>query len=163
MNLFKKIPALTRAKWNLILFGLFKIKMIGFIRTRLISISDESCVIRIPLNHRSRNHLGSMYFGALAVGADVAGGLIAWRLIQQSGKRISLIFKDFHAEFTKRAESDVVFRCDDGKSIQELVKKALEGSERVECPVHIVATCPETTGSEPVAHLKLTLSLKNRT
>ncbi len=39
-------------------------------------MSAKALRIRIPLGWRTRNHLGSMYFGALATGADLVGGLL---------------------------------------------------------------------------------------
>jgi hypothetical protein len=109
----------------------------------------------------NKNHLGSMYFGALCIGADAAGGLIAMRALQKlKGKKGSLIFKDFQATFLKRAEGETVFTCKEGIAIRELVQKAAESMERVEMPVHITATVPKKSGEEPVAEFTLTLSLK---
>lgn len=162
------VPSLENLKHTLGIraFGLFKIPLIFFCSPSVRELSDERCVIHIPLNRRTRNHLKSMYFGTLAVGADVAGGLIAMRLIDRakadSGARVSLVFKDFKAEFLKRPESDVVFACEDGKAIQELVRKTLESGERENLPVRITATCPDQSGAEPVAEFVLTLSLKRR-
>ena len=39
-----------------------------------------------------------MYFGVLAVGADVTGGFLAMRYIQGSTSKIALIFKDFKTD-----------------------------------------------------------------
>ena len=103
-----------------------------------------------------------MYFGVLAAGADVAGGLIAMRLIQEEGNLVSLVFKDFQASFLKRAEGDVHFICEDGEAIRKLVQKATESGERENMPVHVVATVPSQSGPEPVAEFTLTLSLKRK-
>ena len=51
--------------------------------------------IKIPLKRRTKNHLYSMYFGALSVGADITGGFLAMMCIQKTNKRVALIFKDF--------------------------------------------------------------------
>lgn len=143
-------------------FGLFKIPMILFVGPRVVEMNAERCVLAIPLGYRTRNHLGGMYFGTLATGADCAGGLAAMDRIRASGADVSLIFKDFHAEFLKRAEADVLFTCADGARIAEQVDAAVKSSERVSFPVHITATCPKTFGDEPVAKFVLTLSLKRR-
>lgn len=103
-----------------------------------------------------------MYFGALCAGADLAGALTAMRRIEVSGRKISLIFKDVKAQFHKRAEADVLFDCEDGGAVDDLVRRAIESGEREELPVRIVATVPEKLGSEPVAEFILTLSLKRR-
>jgi hypothetical protein len=82
-------------------------------------------------------------------------------LIKQQPKHISLVFKDFSAEFLKRAEGDVDFCCDQGNEIAELVAQAAASDERVERRLNVIATVP-LLSDEPVARFKLTLSLKRR-
>ncbi|MFY9552970.1 MAG: DUF4442 domain-containing protein [Thermoanaerobaculia bacterium] len=144
------------------LWTLSRIPLLFFLRPSVVEVNAQKCVIRIPLSRRSRNHLGSMYFGALCAGADLAGALLAMRRIEESGRRVSLIFKDVHARFTKRAEGDVLFSCEDGEAIGELVARAVASGEREERTVRVVATVPEKLGPEPVAEFELTLSLKRR-
>jgi hypothetical protein len=103
-----------------------------------------------------------MYFGVLAAGADCAGGLMAMLLTQKSSKKISLIFKDFHAEFLKRPEGDVYFTCEQGAAIQKLVEDTENSTERQNLSVEIIATVPKVSASEPVARFALTLSLKQK-
>lgn len=141
--------------------GLFQIPLIAFIRPKIIEV-DGKLAIKVPLCWRTKNHLGSMYFGVLAAGADLACGLLALETIEKSGKNVSLIFKDFKAEFLKRAEADTVFLCEDEEAARDLVKKAIETGDRVERRMPVVATVPSRFGSEPVARFELTLSLKLR-
>ena len=105
------------------LFGFTKVPMIWYCRPKVIEHTDEKIEIKIPLRRRTKNHLGSMYFGVLAVGADITGGFLAMDPIQESGRKIALIFKDFKADFLKRPEGDVHFMCNDGAAIKELVDK----------------------------------------
>jgi acyl-coenzyme A thioesterase PaaI-like protein len=142
--------------------GLLKIPMIFFLNPKVIEMSDRRVEIVIPLTYRSRNHLRSMYFGALCVGADCAGGMLAMKLIRESGKPVNLIFKDFDARFLKRAEADVHFICEDGEAIKRLVGDAVSKGERVSTSVHVVARTPKKTGNENIAEFRLTLSLKNK-
>lgn len=158
-----KIPNSVKETVLLRSFGLLKIPMLFFISPSVVELSDEKCVVKVPLTRRSMNHLRSMYFGALSAGADSAGGLIAMRLIQTEGEgKVSLIFKDFHAEFLKRAEGDVHFTCTQGAEIQALVRKAIASGERENLAVHVTATVPSKLGDEPVAKFILTLSLKRK-
>lgn len=125
-------------------------------------LNQKRCVIRIPLNRRTRNHLRSMYFGTLCVGADCAAGYAAMRAIHERQAKVALVFKDFRAEFLKRADGDVDFTCEQGEEVQALVEKAISTDERVDLPVHITATVPSKHGAEPVARFVLTLSLKRK-
>jgi acyl-coenzyme A thioesterase PaaI-like protein len=158
-----QIPSALKETLLLRSFGLLKIPMLFFISPTVLELSDERCVVRVRLTRRSMNHLRSMYFGALSAGADCAGGLIAMRMIQTEGQgQVSLIFKDFHAEFLKRAEGDVHFTCTQGEEIQALVRRAITSGERENLAVHVIATVPSKFETEPVARFTLTLSLKRK-
>ena len=135
--------------------------MMLYVKPSVMEISDERVVVRIPLRRRTRNHLGSMYFGALSVGADCSVGALAMYLIKRQPENISLIFRNFSAEFHKRAEGDVDFCCSQGKEISNLIAQAAASGERVEMPVNVIATVP-AQGGDPVATFRLTLSLKRR-
>ncbi len=142
-------------------FGWLRIPLIAFVTPSVVELSDQRIEVKIPLTRRSRNHLKSMYFGALAVGADCAVGLLAMRLIEErKDPKISLVFKDFQANFLKRPEGDVHFICEMGPQIRALVEQAATTGERCNLPLHAIATVPSISGSEPVATFVLTLSLK---
>jgi len=144
------------------LYGLFGIPLVFYVGPIVEELSSNRCRVRIPLTWRTKNHLGSMYFGVLAVGADVGGALIGTMAIIETGKRIDLIFKDFSAEFLKRATGDVVFTCADGAATHEGIAETLRTKERVNVKLNVVATCPEVSGEDPVARFVLTMSLKAR-
>lgn len=156
------LPENVKATWKMRAFSVMKIPMIAFLGPRVIEISSGKVVLRIPLDYRSKNHLNSMYFGALAVGADLAVGLLAMKNMEGRSDKIQLIFKDFKAEYLKRAESDVLFVCDEGDAIRELVERAGSSGERVEQTFNAYALTPKTQGDEPVARFQLTLSLKKK-
>jgi len=157
-------PRLQLVRENLLVraFAMTKIPLLSFCAPRIMELSDERAVIKIPCNRRTQNHLKSLYFGAFCVGADLAGGIIAMRLIQRRKLKVSLIFKDFQAEFLKRAEGDTHFTCLEGKAIQEALDKAVASGERQNVALHIVATVPSKSGAEPVARFTITLSLKQK-
>ncbi len=152
--------SLTKANWYLKLFGFFKVPLIWFCRPKILSLNEQSIVIRIPLARRSKNHLNSMYFGVLAIGADVAGGFMAMDKAGKRGKKISLAFKSVKGEFFKRPEADVEFRCDDGGLIDQMLDETIATGARVNRDVKIIATCPSLHQAEPMAEFHLTLSLK---
>ncbi len=156
------IPRRLRETLFLRSFAFLKIPALFYVRPVMEEIDDEKCVVRIPLRRRTKNHLNAMYFGVLAAGADCAGGFMAMRLITKSGNKVALLFKDFKAEFLKRAEGDVLFTCTDGDAIRQGVAEALSSGERVNLPVHVTATVPSKLGTEPVARFELTLTLKRR-
>lgn len=153
---------LTRETLALRAWAFTRIRLISYVRPRVVDLTGERCEIVVPLSRRTRNHLRSMYFGALCTGADAAAALAALRASRQAGGRVAVIFKDMQAEFVKRAEADVHFACEQGREISELIEKADASGERQNLPVRVVATVPKLFGSDPVARFTLTLSVKRR-
>lgn len=161
-NLLKSIPSPLKENLYLKAFGMTQVPALGYVSPKVMEIDSKRCVVRIPLNRRTKNHLKAMYFGVLCVGADCAGGLIAMSQIAESGKKVALVFKDMKCEFLKRAEGDVFFTCEDGESVRAGLDRAVQSGERQNIPVKIVATAPSKLGSEPVATFEMTLSLKKK-
>ena len=158
-----RLNTLFKANLVLTLFGFTKIPIIGFVGPKIIQLDDKSCVLRIKLKRRTKNHLNSMYIGVLTVGADLAGGILALDLVNKSGRKMNPVFKDMQANYLKRAEGNVYFTCTEGAKIKEMVKKAVDTGERINQPVNITATVPDKLGNKPVAEFVLTLSLKDIT
>ncbi|NRA45925.1 MAG: DUF4442 domain-containing protein [Oligoflexales bacterium] len=137
-----------------------KVPMLYWVRPSIVELTDKRVEIAIPLCRRNRNHMKSMYFGVLVCGADVAGGLLALKTSYDLKQPVSLIFKDFSAQFFRRPDADTHFICEQGKEVSGLVKKAIRTGKREETTVEVIATCPETSAEEPVAKFGLTLSVK---
>ena len=153
---------LTKLTWMIRVFGFSKVPMIYYCRPSVIYNDKEILEIKIPLNRRTKNHVNSMYFGALSIGADITGGFLALPAIQKSGKKINLVFKDFNARFLKRAESDVHFICKDGLAVNNLVTTAIQTQERQNYTLKIIAKTPKIS-DDIVAEFDLTLSIKDYT
>jgi len=156
------MSSLKKAQRMLFMFGLFKIPLIGYVRPRLLEITDSRMVIKIPLRRRTRNHLGSMYFGALAIGADLAGAFQAFQVAEQMKRNVSIAFKNFEADFLKRPETDVYFIAEDGLMIQEMVDESIKTGERVTKNVNITAVTGYPQNPEIVAEFVLGLSVKDK-
>lgn len=159
-KILQYVPEKFRDQAMISLFGLFKVPMIFWVGPKVIRLNDDECRVEIKLNRRTKNHLNSMYFGVLSTGADIAGGLIAMKCIEESGKKVALSFKDFHADFLKRAEGDTIFVNTQGREIKKFVEEVVRTGERMNMPLEIVAYTPKYSATEPVAKFVLTLSLK---
>lgn len=151
---------LTRFKFFLWYFSHFKVAMIGYLKPRLLTLTDEQIVICLPLRRRSRNHLNSMYFGALAVGADLAGGLHGFYHADLAQCKVSLAFKSFQAQFLSRPESDVYFVCNEGLLVKNMIAQSKASGERINQPVRINAYTNYLNEPTEVAHFILELSVK---
>lgn len=144
-------------RWMLFLLGFFKIPLVGYVRPRLLALNDEEAVVRIKLRRRTKNHLKSMYFGALAVGADISGGTHAFYFAEKLGLKVSFAFKDMHANFLKRAETDTIFKSIDGSLVESAVMQSKETGDRINQPVRVLAY---NSQNEVVAEFTLTVSVK---
>lgn len=137
-------------------FGLTKVPLLFMCAPRIVRLDDDVCEVLIPFRKIVKNHVGSMYFGAMAIGADTCVGMHAVNKIAQSKKNIGFIFKDFKSQFLKRAEGDTLFVCEEGKAVQELIDEVLRTGERA----HKLITARAMVRGEVVAEFELTLSLK---
>lgn len=137
--------------------GIVKIPMIAYTKPRLIQLDDEQSLVRIKLRRRTKNHLNSMYFGALAVGADVAAGLHAYYFANQAGEKVSFAFKSVKGEFLMRATTDVLFVSKDGELVKQAFDEAKSTGERVN---QIVQVEGRNTQDEIVATFDMEVSVK---
>ena len=143
-------------------YSLLKLPLLAFVNPKILELKDHRSVVRIKLGYRTRNHLNVMYFGALAVGAELSIAIKAVEAIQASGQKIDFIFKDFKSEFLKRADADVHFICEEAHLVQSLIDQAKNSSDRLEKTFKGVAIVPSKS-KDPVMTFELTLSVKNRT
>ena len=155
MNYFFESMKLRMVTW-------WQIPVICYCHPQIIHLDDQSCKLRIPLNWRTRNHVQSMYIGVFTVGAALTGGLLPLNSIRKRKRKVVLIFKDFHANFFKRAEQDVIFICKDGAEIDHAVQQAVDKGERINLPINITAMLSQDAEDDPVANFRLTLSIKDQ-
>ncbi len=158
MSAFKKF----KNNLFLSLYAWSKIPLIGFCAPRVLESEGYRTVLKIPLNYRTKNHLGAMYFGALAIGAELSIAMLAVKKIQESGERIDFLFKDFKAEFLKRAEGDVHFICEQAQVVIDQIEEAKQSTERINRTMTAYAIVPGKNPDEKVATFELTLSVKRR-
>ncbi len=149
--------SINKMRWLLFLMGIFKIPLIGYVCPKLLEINDDSVKVKIRLRRKSRNHLKSMYFGALAVGADIAGGIHVFYYSEIMGKKVSFAFKGMKADFIKRAESDVTFESNQGQVIKAGILESIETGERVNKTILVTAF---DSNNEVVATFEMISSLK---
>ena len=155
------LPPSFRATAMLRGFSLLHVPLLLSLRPVVKELSDKRAVIQVPLNRWTRNHLKTMYFGSLAMGAESAAGLLTIHHCRRRSKDIHFSFKDFHADFLRRPDGDVQFICDAGDSIEAFVEKVATSEERHNLEVGVrgvLAAKPK----EVVASFTLTVSLKRR-
>ncbi|MEK6627125.1 MAG: DUF4442 domain-containing protein [Bdellovibrionota bacterium] len=144
------------------LYAWSKIPLIGFCMPRVVEMSNQKTVLKVALNYRTKNHLGAMYFGALAIGSELCIAMLAVQKIRESGLKIDFLFKDYKAEFLKRAEGDVHFICEQVQVVIDQINEAKISTERINRTMTAYAIVPSISKTDKVATFELTLSVKNR-
>jgi len=139
------------------LLGHVKIPLIGYTNPKLLSIDTQSVRVKIKLRRRTKNHLNSMYFGALAVGADIAGGIQVFYFSKMIGREISFAFKGMNAEFIKRAESDIIFESNQGLLVKTAIDKSIAEKSRVNETIEVLA---KNDQNEVVAKFEMIVSVR---
>ena len=144
-------------------YSALTIPLLAFVTPTVVELGESRSMVRIRLGMRSRNHLGVMYFGALSMGAELSIALRAIKAINDSGRKVDFIFKDFQADFLKRADGHTNFVCDEGAAVAALVAETVSDFERHTKTFTGFAFVPNKGGeAEPVMKYKLTLSMKQR-
>lgn len=152
-----KDVSLAKIRWKLFLLGFFKIPMIGFVKPKIGEINDEEVSMTISLRRRTKNHLNSMYFGALAVGADVASGIHVFYLAEKYGHKVSFAFKSIEGEFIKRAETNVTFVFGEGARIKAMLEESITSGSRINDHVTVKAF---NSNREEVAIFRMGVSVR---
>lgn len=149
------------------IYGWLRIPLIAFVAPRVREFDEKQCILEIPLNYRTKNHLGAMYFGALAIGAELSIAVAAVLAIQESQQKIDFVFKDFDAKFLKRADGPVRFVSMEVAEVKKMIRDSAGVSDRIERKFKGFAYVPGKDKIPPdqavhVMDYELTLSVRNR-
>ena len=153
------ISRLKKATILLRLISFAKIPLLFYCRPKIVHIDDSSIQIMIKLNRKTKNHINSMYLGALVIGADIASGYLALEKTRLLKDKISLVFKDMSSNFIKRADTNVIFSCGMGKEIDSMIEETVLTGERINRAIQVTAYS-ENNKDNIFATFSLTLSLK---
>jgi hypothetical protein len=144
------------------LFSFWKVPLLWWAHPSVVDFTPRRTVIKIPLTRKTKNHLNSMYFGALCMGAELSIAFKAVETIQRKKLKVDFVFKDFHAEFLKRPQGDVHFICEEGLEVEKLIDKCIDSKQRETQEFTAFAIVPDKSREEKVAKFKLRLSVKIR-
>jgi hypothetical protein len=143
-------------------YGIVLNPLVAIVSPTIIEMDDRRTVLKVPLNFMTRNHLKVMYFGALNIGAELSIAVLAFKKTRESEKKIDFIFKDFKAQYLKRAQGDVHFICEDNETVLEQMAEAEVSTERINRTIKAYAVVPSQDPNDRVAEFELTLSVRQR-
>jgi hypothetical protein len=120
------------------------------------SATANAARVYLPFSWRTSNPFRSIYFAALCGAGELASGILA-NLARIDKGDISMIVVSQQAIFLKKANTDVIFTCEQGDLAFEAVQKALDTGEPQQ--VEMLATGRNTYG-EVVATVTINWSYK---
>lgn len=118
---------ITPRKINL--FMLYKLPSAFFCGVRVQSISDEKAAVRVKHRWINQNPFNSLYWAVQGMASEFASGILVMQEIKKTNRKISMLVTHQEGRFTKKAVGKITFVCDDGKLIEETIRKSIETKE----------------------------------
>tara|TARA_B100000683_G_scaffold40237_1_gene35587 strand:- start:100 stop:585 length:486 start_codon:yes stop_codon:yes gene_type:complete len=143
------------------LFAWWTIPLLAISGAKIIALDKRSVKVRIKHWWLTKNHIGGIYLGTQAIGADITGGALVLNAMNESDKKVSVAFKSMQCEFLKRPEADMIFTCNDGEIVDQMMEETFKTGERVNQEVTVLGSCPKLS-DEIVSKFVLVLSVKFR-
>jgi len=131
---------------------------IFFWKVKVKSLNAEKCEISIPFKWRTQNPFKSIYFAAQSGAAELSTGALALLAIAGKGKH-SMLVVDFRASFTKKADSNIIFTCENGKDFFNCIDSLKSSGDKGIVPALSIG---RNTKGEKVAEINITWSFKKK-
>lgn len=110
-------------------FTIFKLPSAYLCGVRTQYIDTNKCVVTVKHRWINQNPFNSMFWAVQGMAAEFTTGALMMSKIKESGKKISMLVTSNTATFTKKATGRITFTCNDGKLIDEALKKTIETGE----------------------------------
>jgi hypothetical protein len=106
-------------KYTFFLF--FKLPSAFFCGVRLNYIDSSKSIVSIRHSWFNKNPYKSIFWAAQGMAAELTTGSLLIKIINQSGFNVSMLVIENKSSFYKKATGKVVFQCNQGKKIQDLI------------------------------------------
>jgi hypothetical protein len=132
-------PVLSRA------FMLAKLPLGLFSGMRLRSIDVDRCTATVPYGWRSTNPFRSIYFAAQSMAAELSTGALALLAVDLAPEPVAMLITGLESSFTKKANAETTFTCDEGAKIFAAVRQTVATGEPAVARVETVGRMPDGT------------------
>jgi acyl-coenzyme A thioesterase PaaI-like protein len=140
------------------LWALLKLPSANFWGLRVKSLSEERCEVSLPYQWSTKNPFKSIYFAALAGAGELATGALGQLALAERGS-FAMLVVDFRAEFLKKANQKIVFSCEQGAELNQMLDKLENPGDSNQITLIAIGKNPE---GEIVAKMFVTWSYKRR-
>ncbi|SFH83602.1 DUF4442 domain-containing protein [Halpernia frigidisoli] len=121
---------MTKLQFHLYLLAKIPISYLAGVR--LESLKKEECQTKVKLSWFSQNPFNSMFWAVQGMAAEFSTGIMCAEKIRKSKQKISMLVTEQDAEFTKKATGKIIFKCNQGRDIDNAIQQAIETGEGVE-------------------------------
>lgn len=108
---------------------MFKIPIAKIAGLKLHYFDQNRSQISVKLGWLNQNPFKSMFWAVQGMAAELSTGVLCIDKIQKSGHKISMLVVGLEAEFTKKAVGKIIFTCEQGSELDEVLRKAIESRE----------------------------------
>ena len=136
---------------------LFKLPTAVFWRLKMVHLDHQKSLVSIPYFWRSQNPFKSIYFAALAGAAELSTGALCQLALAGKGA-FSMLVVDFRAEYSKKANTKILFTCEQGEELFTLI----EGLKPGETSQLTMRSVGKNKSGEEVARFFITWSFKRK-
>jgi hypothetical protein len=143
-------------------FRLFLLKNLPsayFAGVRVVDVTKEKCITKVPYKWFSTNPFRSTYFACLSMAAEMSTGVLAMAYTYGLQPSVSMLVTSIEGRFHKKATGITFFSCDEGDKIQQVVQQAYENNESQQI---IVSSKGTNKSGELVAEFFITWSFKRK-
>ncbi len=140
-------------------FLLFKLPLAWMAGLRLDVLEGGRCVVRMRHGFWNRNPFGSMYFAAMAMGAEMSTGLPAYVYLRQNQKNASLLLAGMEAVYHKKAVGRLTFEFEDGGDLIPCLEALVQSGDT--CRTVLVSRCYNES-KQLMAEFRFTWTFRHR-
>ena len=129
MDLSNKQQKLRTKILSPLQFGLFKITKLPLTflsGIKATELSADHATTSVKYKHINTNPFKSVYFGVLAMTAELSTGILAIFSIAKYKESISLLVIESNGKFHKKATGKIRFSCSDGPLFQKELQRCVE-------------------------------------
>lgn len=141
-------------------FMLGKLPAAFFAGLRIENLDELTAIISVKQTWFNKNPFGSIYFAILSMAAEVSTGVLCLGAIYKRKPQVSMLVIKSEGMFHKKATGKIMFTCNDGDNIHNIVENAIITGDAKTFVCHSSAT--NKTG-EVVAEFSFTWSFKIKT
>jgi hypothetical protein len=120
-----------------------KLPLALFAGLRVTELTADACSVTVPYGWRTQNPFRSTYFAAQSMAAEMSTGALGLSLVHAAPQPVSMLIVGMTAQFTKKADRTLTFRCTDGEAIAAAVSRTLETGEPVKVTTTTIGTLPD--------------------